>query len=178
MKKFIIVISALCGLSSYGATFALSTNDAINVPTFGGKSNVVSLGKNGDVLVGGTLTVPGSVSIASATVSNETVNGLSIKTAAALSITNLQAITIPNRTIVQLSSPGAFPVSTNSIAAPATAQIGALVYLMNAGTNTIEIAEAGVLTSAGTITLGTKDGVWLYINATNDVIQNTAVINN
>lgn len=179
MKK--LIISALASIFSVGAyaAFPLSTNDAINVPLYGGQSNVWAVSKQGNARVGGTLTVDGTATLSGAvTVSNSTVSGLSIKTSGDLSITNAQAITIPNRTVVRVASPGAFTTSTNTIAAPSTAQVGALVFLVNTGTNDILILESGVLSSAGNLTLGPKDGVWFYINATNDVIQNTGVINN
>jgi len=106
------------------------------------------------------------------------VNGQITITSDRLSLTNGQVITLGDYPVILVSAAGQGSVtSTNTIAAAASAKVGASYTIVNVGaSNGVLVADSSPVFSTGA-TLGENDSVTFFVRATNAIVQ-TATSNN
>lgn len=123
--------------------------------------------------------VPSSTAGA-ATIGDATIGTNVDLTVASITVTNGQIIVLTSTYTELLNTGTADTTTTNTFAALSAAQVGRLFYIQAAAANTdsIAFAEAGILVSGGTLTLGASDGFTAIARATNILRQATAVMNN
>ena len=108
----------------------------------------------------------------------QNVNGQITITSDSLSLTNGQVITLGDYPVILVSAAGqASETSTNTIAAAASAKVGASYTIVNVGaSNGVLVADSSPVFSTGA-TLGLNDSVTFFVRATNAIVQ-TATSNN
>lgn len=102
----------------------------------------------------------------------QNVNGQIVHTATSLAVTNGQVISLGDFPVILVSAAGQASVtSTNTIAAAASAKVGAYYTVINVGaSNGVLIADSSPVFNTGA-TLGENDAVHYFVRATNAIVQ-------
>lgn len=91
-------------------------------------------------------------------------------TATSSTVTNGQIISLGAYPVIVLDHTGAETTSTNSIAAAASARVGATFVILNSSTNDIKIVDSAPVYTSGA-SLGPNDSLTLFVQATNKIVQ-------
>lgn len=108
----------------------------------------------------------------------QNVNGQIVITSTSLSLTNGQVITLGDYPVIFVSAAGqATDPVTNTIAAAASAKVGATYTIINVGaSNGVLVADSTPVFNTGA-TLGLNDSSVYFVRATNAIVQ-TGTSNN
>lgn len=139
----------------------------------------------GGIMSNGTLT---GMTLTSPTITSPTISGAGTYSGTSVRATSFAGVgiaTTTTNTAVLALTGGEYELSntdaasiTNTIAVVAAGTVGNYVSIWNVGTNEIVLTETSPLISGGTLTLGQWDGATFRWQATNRLIQKTAVMNN
>lgn len=102
----------------------------------------------------------------------QNVNGQIVITSTSLSVTNGQVISLGDYPVILVSAAGqASETTTNTIAAAASAKVGATYTIVNVGaSNGVLVADSSPVFNSGA-TLGLNDAAVYFVRATNAIVQ-------